>query len=488
MSVLSKRTSRILTWCAVQSCTLLISLTLAGCGGSDGPAAVEPDAAITLGPDASTADASSPVTPDATTGPDAAPVPSIDPTHVNVGADFEITAIARDSTGALIIASKRHTERGGGPQGPDDMIESVRLTRYDASGTAVFRHIYGGNPSGGFIDEVHISAVLVDSAGDITIMGLLRGGIIPFGAQRLGAADCYALRPFIARLSPDGTHRWARMPDMPCKSLQGGGLALTSGGDVLVALSALNNTNPTLVNFGGGALSTGSGVLARLDHNGAHRTSRTLFTLAPQSSVTIHGLAPAPSGEIFVHGSFHGELSAGGTTITASSSNQTGFLAKLDSNGTPIWLRGLGGTGQTSVSPDELTATAAGGLVSVGVFAGTVDFGQGPTSTPQFERRAWIARYDAAGALQRVSFVDQPKVSTRVRVLEDGSRTLVALEIDGPITVGGHSIPGTAHSIAFESAPDGSVPTTPLILDFAPGPGGSARWALLPHGAPLAIE
>ncbi len=480
MTLLSKRTSRNLIWRAGGPCTLLISLALAGCGGSDGPAAVEPDAAITVSPDAGTADASA-ATPDAATGPDAAPVPSIDPTLVNVGADFEITAIARDRTGALIIASKRHTQRGG-LGGPDDIIESVRLTRYDASGAAVFRHIYGGNPSGGFIDEVHIGAVLVDAAGDITIMGSLRGGRIPFGAQRLGDADCYALRPFIARLSPDGTHRWARMPDMPCRSLQGAGIALPPTGDVLVALSALRNANPTLVNFGGGALSLGSGVLARLDHNGAHLSSRTLFTPGLQSSVTIHGLAAAPGGEIFVHGIFHGDLSAAGTTITGSSTSPTGFLAKLDSNGTPVWLRGLGGTGQTWVTPHDLTATAAGGLVSVGVFTGTIDFGQGPTSAPASERLAWIARYDAAGTLQKVSFVDEPEVPTRVRVLEDGTRTLVALEVDGPITVGGHSIPGTAHSIAFESAPDGSIPTAPLILD------GTARWALLPHGAPLAIE
>lgn len=487
MIVPTEETSRNLVWRAVGACTLLVTLVVAGCGGPDGPAAVEPDASVSPGrdggpPDATGApDATVPVTPDATVAPDAAfVVPSIDPRHVVVGADFDVDAIARDSTGALIIASKRHTVHPP-ERTPDDRFESVRLTRYDASGAPVFRHVYGGNPRGGVVEEVYIGTVLVDAAGDITIIGSLRWGDVAFGAQRIGDVNCSALRPFVARLAPDGTHRWARMPTMPCREIYAGGAVLTPGGDLVFLMSSFPSSIPTLVDFGGGGHEVSDGLLVRLDPNGVEVSSRTLFTRGAQSSVFPGSLVLAPNGELYLNGTFNGSVTGGTTTLSESSFNMTGFLGKLDSAGTPVWLRRLGGIDQTWVYPGDLALGSDGDLIAVGQMSGQVDFGQGEVDT-QFTHRAWIARYDGTGGLRRVDFVDHPTTSTRVRALQDGTHTWVSLAVDGATMLGSHPIAAAVKAIAFEITSDGSIPAPPLTLT------GKLTWALLQHGTPVIIE
>jgi hypothetical protein len=82
------------------------------------------------------------------------------------------------------------------------------------------------------------------------------------------------------------------------------------------------------------------------------------------------------AGNVFVAGSFYGDLSAG--TTLKSAGNTDVFVVKLSPTGTPIWAKPLGGTGAEAAS--AIAVDAAGNVVLGGYFHGTVDFGKGPVS------------------------------------------------------------------------------------------------------------
>lgn len=100
------------------------------------------------------------------------------------------------------------------------------------------------------------------------------------------------------------------------------------------------------------------------------------------------------NGDMVVVGSFQSAFSFGALPQITSAGVEDIFVAKFSSNGTPLWAKGLGGTGVDSAT--DVAIDANGNVAVTGYFSGTVDFGSGPkTSSGSLD--IFVAKLDSAG-------------------------------------------------------------------------------------------
>lgn len=105
-------------------------------------------------------------------------------------------------------------------------------------------------------------------------------------------------------------------------------------------------------------------------------------------------LAVAPNGDIVLTGAFMGTLDFGAGVLT--SSGEDIFIVKLSSTGETLWSKRFGGPGNTL---DQVVHTAigpAGEIVMAGDYEGALDFGLGPISNG-WGSNGFLAALDASG-------------------------------------------------------------------------------------------
>ena len=103
-------------------------------------------------------------------------------------------------------------------------------------------------------------------------------------------------------------------------------------------------------------------------------------------------VAVAADGTSVITGTFQDVANFGGTDLTSAGSNDI-FLAAFDANGTHLWSRAFGDTGN-----DEGLAVAidaSGHTIVTGRFFGNVDFGGGALTSAGLD--IFVAKYDASG-------------------------------------------------------------------------------------------
>jgi hypothetical protein len=127
-------------------------------------------------------------------------------------------------------------------------------------------------------------------------------------------------------------------------------------------------------------------------------------------------------------------------------------------SGTALWARQFGNS--TELDPIDLAVDGAGNVLVAGRFFATADFGAGPVTSPANNWQAFVAKYDAAGALLWMkSFGDvYEERATHVGVDSSGNVYLGG-EFRGSVDFGG----GVLESDGFgwdifvaKLAPDGS--------------------------------
>jgi hypothetical protein len=168
----------------------------------------------------------------------------------------------------------------------------------------------------------------------------------------------------------------------------GAGICSDPGGNVVVT-GAFNGT----IDFGASTLASAGGrdvFLAKLDASGSHVWSKSFGDVADQIG---YGVASDGAGNVLLAGGFAGTVNFGGKPLTSASPADV-FAVKFDGAGNHVWSKGFGGpSGQVSYS---VASDTAGGMLLVGVFYGTVDFGGG-TLTSQGAGDIFVAKLDASG-------------------------------------------------------------------------------------------
>jgi len=136
------------------------------------------------------------------------------------------------------------------------------------------------------------------------------------------------------------------------------------------------------------------------------------------------------AGDIAIAGFFWDDMAIGGTVLETAGQG-SGFVAKYDTDGNPVWARAVGGAAHAyaqAVSIDE-----TGNVMVGGEFEETADFGAGPV-TSEGGSDIFVARYASADGA--------PMWSRAIGSTGADSTWSIDLDGDSPIVVG--SIGGDA--------------------------------------------
>jgi hypothetical protein len=305
---------------------------------------------------------------------------------VTAGGDVLITGAARgdvDFGGGVLT--------GAGPP-----LRDLVVARFDASGKHLWSHRWGDAA-----DQAP-GGLAVDAQGDALVIGSFAGSLAIGPGAPLASVGTTDL--FVARLDPAGNELWKKSYGTAANLAQGRAIAVDSAGNTLFAgyfTGTLDLGGPLLVSQGDDDL-----VIAKLDPAGTPLWSRSFGGAGSDRAL---GVAVGPGDAVFLTGSFHGVVTFGALSPISSPSvsDSSGFLVKLDKDGTPLWVRSQSEPVGMAVGADQqgisVAVDAEGNAVITGSAIGTTVFDTanplGSTRVGAGATDVFVAKYGPAGAL-----------------------------------------------------------------------------------------
>jgi hypothetical protein len=174
---------------------------------------------------------------------------------------------------------------------------------------------------------------------------------------------------------------------------------------------------------------------------------------------TVYGVAADAAGNVVVVGQFAGTVDFGGGPLT-SAGGQDIFVAKLDPNGGHLWSKRYGDAAEQFGA--SVAVDDGGNVVVVGYFAGAVDFGGGPLPSAGGQD-IFVAKLDPGGA---------HLWSQRFGDASDQHGTHVAVDGSGNVVVTG----SMAGSVDFGGGPLTSAGSNDVFV-VKLDPGGGHVWS-----------
>lgn len=277
--------------------------------------------------------------------------------------DDEIYDVAVDAQGNIVVVGgfTGTVDFGGGPFTTVNNNTDIFIAKFDAQGNHIWSRQYGANG----IDRAH--SVAVDGGGNVLVTGVFQS-TVDFGGgpvtSVMGTPDI-----FVLALSPTGGYLISRAFGGPGGD-EGSAVAFDSQGNGII-VGHFTGT----VDFGGGALTSAGnddGFIVKYSALGLHVWSKRYGDATAQN---FKDVATNANNDIFVTGSFNGQIDFGGGPITSFGAADA-MLAKLDSAGNHMWTRQIGGANVQNGA--SLAIDLNGNVVVTGSVQSTVDFGLGP--------------------------------------------------------------------------------------------------------------
>lgn len=288
-------------------------------------------------------------------------------------------AITDDDQIVILSNASGTIDFGAGPiksAGSNDIF----VTRLDAGGAHLWTtHFRGTGADYG-------NAIALDPAGNILVAGAFES-VLDLGGKKLTSAGDKDL--FVAKLSPDGDVLWAnRYGDLYGQTAAG--IASDSTGAVLVTGCFAGD-----VTVGATVLQSPASNDAFVMKLGPDGSPRWAFAAGDAASLDCgFRVAADASDNVLVTGGFGGSVifeqahfSAGKTDI---------FLAKLDPDGQPIWSHRYGGLEDDF--PGGLLVAPSGRIVLAGSYQGAVDFGGSLLLTAKYGFDPFVLSIDSTGS------------------------------------------------------------------------------------------
>jgi hypothetical protein len=217
-----------------------------------------------------------------------------------------------------------------------------------------------------------------------------RGPIPPVTSTMPDRADA-----LVARFASDGAPLWAKRLGGP-EDQHVLGVALGADGATAVVVGDFKGTldfgGGTLM--AADPMKTDAFVAAIDLDDGATAWARGFGDGEDQSATSVSVDA---SGAIVVAGDFKGTLELGPDHLVEATDKRDAFVAKLDASGDPVWIRSFGGMGDQRAT--GVTVDAAGSAVLCGYFEGTLDLGGTPHESPGGHDDAWVLKLAADGTV-----------------------------------------------------------------------------------------
>ncbi|MBK7049172.1 MAG: hypothetical protein IPH48_22235 [bacterium] len=289
-------------------------------------------------------------------------------------------AIAVDDAGQVFLAGMLHgaVDFGGGAlvdAGDGDAF----VAKFTPNGAHIWSRRFGD------ANQQYVSAIGVDDSGQVIITGLL-SGTADFGGGPLTSAGDKDI--FVAKFDANGAHLWSRR--MGDTNLQvPTSIAVDHSGQVAVAGAFIGS-----VDFGGGALTSAGDYdifLAKLGSSGEHIWSRRFGDAGTQVTVVT---AVDELGNVILAGGFDGSMDFDGGALV-SAGNTDIFVAKFGPGGDYLWRARYGDAEYQSA--EAVTVDALGNVIITGAMRGSADFGGG-LLTSAGQEDLFVARMGSDGA------------------------------------------------------------------------------------------
>lgn len=438
-----------------------------GASGETGTADASTDTADTSTADTSTGDTS---TGDAGTSTGDAPA---DAWIRRFGApdDQRPSGLGFDAQGAVWVAGDFFgaLDLGGGPLAGAGT--GVYLGKFGPDGAAL--HGEALFPVDGEAKLTNVTDLAVDGAGAVIITGWLEGAYT-IGGEPLVADE---LDFYVGKWDAGGAPLWGRAFGQADWQVSE---ALTVGADDTIWIGGASLAPFEVGDIAlTGTASTGMFVV-RLDPDGAPLSGTWWGDAGDQE---IRGISRCDDGSVAISGFFNDVLTFGADTVEPVGDKDM-FVARLDPDGQPAWIRAFGGPGTDHAPLVDCTDAVA----FAGVVTGPAQFGE-LALEPAGDADVVLARLDGEGALAWAAGVTGPEDQTPTGlVARPGGALMLALTAAGATQFGAldHTSAGATDLLLATYADAAASPTQIVSLGdrdaqrsgpLALGPDGAAALA-----------
>ncbi len=272
-------------------------------------------------------------------------------------ADAEGRAVAVDAQGNCVVTGTYSGTVGFGGQllsTPDE--DGIFMAKFDPSGGLLWAHIVANGPG------IAVHDITVDDGGRIAIVGMYQGSVafIP-GEVGITLTSTGSFDVFVATYDGEGSPLWARSIGGPGYDY-GASICHDGYSNFFVTgdfhLTAFNQSSSKV-------------FVTKFAYNG-----NEFWTNTSANYGVAHlgdGICANDAGELCITGEFFNSITFGGITLDAGNPEAQIYVAKLNSDGEPIWAQkaGAGGYGfGQSVGMD-----ADGNAYVTGTYRGTIALG-----------------------------------------------------------------------------------------------------------------
>lgn len=232
------------------------------------------------------------------------------------------------------------------------------ITKTNSDGSYAWTKTFGGAGNDDLLD------IAVDSSNNFYVVGYFRGSNVnlnPDGSTLFSSAGPTITQSFVSKYSAAGTHQWTKSYG-GSQSSQAVGIEVANDGSLYLATtySGTVDFNPDSGVDNHTALSSTdlNSAITKFNSNGDY-----LWTKAISSTelAAIDSIDSDSSGNIYLGGSFYGDIDLDPGAATASASTGVvdladSFVVKLNSSGDYVWSKAFGGS-----AADPLTGLSVHG-------------------------------------------------------------------------------------------------------------------------------
>ncbi|MCZ4410538.1 T9SS type A sorting domain-containing protein [Cryomorphaceae bacterium 1068] len=266
----------------------------------------------------------------------------------------------------------------------------IYIAKYDSDGN----FLWAKSPEGQGCEQA--KSVATDSQGNVYMTGYYWNGAITFGDLTL-INQAGSFDGFITKYDPDGNEVWAKRIGGPsidlCEDV------FVDGQDNILVTGSFENA----AQFGDNTIvspneSTYQEIFAaKFDSDGNNIWAHCAVVPFFGNYASGNGIASDSEGNVYITGYFQYSLAFGEDTLGTAPGTRAIFLAKFDPDGTPLWGRTPGGTGNDYGV--DVCVDADDHVFVAGYFSSSfLNFGDYPLiNSNTGYNEIYIAAYNASG-------------------------------------------------------------------------------------------
>ena len=243
--------------------------------------------------------------------------------------------------------------------------------------------------------------MITDIFGNEYLLGI-HDTTLTFGSFTITNPGTHNNYYFLSKIDSSGNVKWLKnLGNLATNFVSNGSNCITSDelGNIYITCSFTNS--PTI----GGYTITNRGMIdvfvGKFDSSGNVIWAKG-YGCGSTGGANTSGIAVTPSHKIYVTGYFNSDsLYFGGNFLVDTSSTHTyntGYLAKLDSNGNPIWARGTGGSNGGDDFTGVVTDSNENVFFTGSYFGSILHFGTFSLPYPPNGSYGFLAKYDSTGS------------------------------------------------------------------------------------------